>query len=70
VNIPIDELRSRLGELPQERPILVYCQVGQRGYLAQRILTHAGFDAANLSGGFRTYRLHVPEQMTASRRRP
>ena len=42
VNIPVDELRSRLGELPRDREIAAYCQVGQRGYLATRILRQAG----------------------------
>jgi rhodanese-related sulfurtransferase len=59
-NIPVDELRSRLVELPRERPIVAYCQVGQRGYLATRILVQAGFAARNLSGGYRTYELWKP----------
>ena len=57
VNIPIDELRSRLDELPHDREIAAYCQVGQRGYLATRILRQKGFDAVNVGGGFKTYRL-------------
>jgi NADPH-dependent 2,4-dienoyl-CoA reductase/sulfur reductase-like enzyme/rhodanese-related sulfurtransferase len=57
LNIPVDELRSRLGELPREREVAVYCQVGQRGYLATRILRQAGFRAANVGGGYQTYRL-------------
>jgi rhodanese-related sulfurtransferase len=61
VNIPVDDLRSRLGELPHDREIAVYCQVGQRGYLATRILRQAGFDAVNVSGGYKTYRLLHPE---------
>lgn len=61
VNIPVDELRPRLGELPRDRQIAAYCQVGQRGYLATRILTQAGFHAANLGGGYRTYRLFHPD---------
>ncbi len=60
INIPVDELRSRLGELPKERPIAVTCQVGQRGYVATRILRQAGFPAVNLGGGYRTYRLLHP----------
>ncbi len=62
INIPLDELRARLPEVPKGRPIAVYCQVGQRGYLATRILLHAGFPAANLSGGYRTYRLFAPQE--------
>lgn len=57
-NIPVDELRGRLDELPRGRPIAAYCHVGQRGYLATRILNQSGFDAANVGGGHKTYRLH------------
>lgn len=60
VNIPVDELRSRLHELPRDRPIAAYCQVGQRGYLATKILHHAGYPVANVSGGYTTYLLHHP----------
>ena len=60
VNIPVDELRSRLGELPHDHEIAVYCQVGQRGYLATRILRQAGFPASNVSGGYKTYQLFHP----------
>ncbi len=59
-NVPIDQLRSRLAELPRDQPVVTYCQVGQRGYLATRILRQAGFDATNLSGGFASYRLVHP----------
>jgi NADPH-dependent 2,4-dienoyl-CoA reductase/sulfur reductase-like enzyme/rhodanese-related sulfurtransferase len=59
-NIPLDELRSRLREVPRERPIAVYCEVGQRGYSATRILRHHGFDAANIAGGYRTYQRFRP----------
>lgn len=57
VNIPLDELREHLDELPRERPIVVTCAVGLRGYLACRILTQHGFmDVRNLSGGYTTWR--------------
>jgi rhodanese-related sulfurtransferase len=55
VNVPLDELRDRLDEIDRGKPIIAYCQVGQRGYLATRILQQAGYDAANLSGGYTTY---------------
>lgn len=55
VNIPIDELRGRLAELPREKPLVAYCQVGQRGYLATRILLQAGYAVRNLSGGYKSY---------------
>jgi NADPH-dependent 2,4-dienoyl-CoA reductase/sulfur reductase-like enzyme/rhodanese-related sulfurtransferase len=56
VNIPVDVLRERLGELDRERPIIAYCQVGMRGYLATRILLQNGFKVRNLSGGYTTYK--------------
>jgi NADPH-dependent 2,4-dienoyl-CoA reductase/sulfur reductase-like enzyme/rhodanese-related sulfurtransferase len=60
VNIPVDDLRSRLGELPHDRLISAYCQVGQRGYLATRILQQKGFSASNIGGGYKTYKLFHP----------
>lgn len=56
INIPIDELRGRLNELPRDRELLVSCQVGLRGYLACRILKQHGFRCRNLTGGYKTYR--------------
>ena len=56
VNLPLHELRSRLGELPRDRRIQVYCGVGQRAYYAMRILLQNGFNAQNLSGGIRAYK--------------
>lgn len=59
VNIPLGELRDRLGELPRDRRILVYCQKGQRGYLAACALKGRGFrDVANLRGGFAQAKLN------------
>jgi rhodanese-related sulfurtransferase len=55
INIPLDELRSRLGELNKAQKIYATCQVGQRSYLACRILSQNGFDAFNLSGGYRLW---------------
>ena len=57
VNIPVDDLRSRLSEIPSGRKIVTYCQVGQRGYLATRILLQAGFPVVNIGGGFKTFQL-------------
>jgi NADPH-dependent 2,4-dienoyl-CoA reductase/sulfur reductase-like enzyme/peroxiredoxin family protein/TusA-related sulfurtransferase/rhodanese-related sulfurtransferase len=54
VNIPLDELRQRLGELDRSKTILVYCQVGLRGYIAERMLTHNGLKAYNITGGYKT----------------
>lgn len=56
VNIPLDELREHLDELPKDKPIYTYCAVGLRGYLAARILMQHGFkDVKNLIGGYKTY---------------
>lgn len=60
VNIPVDDLRSRLNELPPDQEIAAYCQVGQRGYLATRILLQTGFSAVNVSGAYKTYKLFHP----------
>ena len=57
VNIPLDVLRDHLHELPKDRPISVACMVGLRGYIATRILRQNGFDAIDLSGGYRAYAL-------------
>jgi rhodanese-related sulfurtransferase len=53
VNIPLAQLRDRLGELPHDHRIVTYCQKGQRGYLAACTLLGSGFEnVANLRGGF------------------
>ncbi len=59
VNVPIDELRERLGELPRDKETLAFCQVGLRGYLACRILSQHGFACRNLTGGYKTYQAAV-----------
>ncbi len=55
VNIPLHELRDRLGEIDKSKPVYVNCFSGQRSYIACRILSQNGFDCYNLSGGFRFY---------------
>ena len=54
-NIPVDELRERLGELDKSKPVYVICQSGLRSYIACRILSGYGFTCYNFSGGFRFY---------------
>lgn len=54
-NIPVDELRERLGELDRDKPLYVICQSGLRSYIACRILAREGFDCRNFSGGYRFY---------------
>ena len=56
INIPLDELRDRIQEIPADKPVIVFCAIGLRGYLAQKILMGRGFkDVRNLSGGYKTY---------------
>jgi NADPH-dependent 2,4-dienoyl-CoA reductase/sulfur reductase-like enzyme/rhodanese-related sulfurtransferase len=55
INIPVDELRHRMHELPKDKEIVIYCQVGLRGNVAYRQLVNNGFKARNLIGGYRTY---------------
>jgi peroxiredoxin family protein/rhodanese-related sulfurtransferase/TusA-related sulfurtransferase len=63
VNIPVDDLRGRLNELPKDKKIIVYCGVGLRGYIACRILTQSGFgEVYNLSGGYKTYEHSICKQ--------
>ncbi|MEV0061997.1 FAD-dependent oxidoreductase [Nocardia sp. NPDC050718] len=59
-NIPLDVLRARADEIP-DGPVLVFCQVGQRGNNATRLLTQLGRDAVNLDGGYRTWRAATAE---------
>jgi NADPH-dependent 2,4-dienoyl-CoA reductase/sulfur reductase-like enzyme/rhodanese-related sulfurtransferase len=56
INIPVDELRQRMGELPKDKEIIIYCQVGLRGNVAYRQLVNNGYTAYNLIGGYRTYK--------------
>jgi NADPH-dependent 2,4-dienoyl-CoA reductase/sulfur reductase-like enzyme/rhodanese-related sulfurtransferase len=55
LHIPVDDLRSRIGELDPEKEIWAYCAVGMRGYIASRILKQRGFRVKNLTGGYRSY---------------
>lgn len=56
VNIPVDELRNRLDEIPTDKPVVLFCAVGLRGYLALRILTGHGYsNVRNLTGGYKTF---------------
>lgn len=52
LNIPVDSLRARLGELDPEKEIIEYCQIGLRGYVASRILTQNGYKVKNITGGY------------------
>jgi rhodanese-related sulfurtransferase len=62
INIPVDEIRNRLGEIPKDKNIFIYCEAGLRGYLAQRILRQNGFNnVMNLSGGYHTWKISTDE---------
>ncbi|MBU3160749.1 CoA-disulfide reductase [Clostridium frigoris] len=54
INIPVDSLRERIGELDKNKEIIEYCQVGLRGYVASRILTQKEFKVKNLTGGYKS----------------
>lgn len=54
-NIPVDSLRERLSEIPKDKPAYLFCQVGLRGHIANRILTQKGYEVYNLSGGYKSY---------------
>lgn len=63
INIPLDDLRARMKEIPADKEVVLYCQVGLRGYLAYRILVQNGFrNVKNLSGGYKTYSATMQEQ--------
>lgn len=61
-NIPVDELRERIAEIPEGKPVYVICQSGLRSYIACRILQGYGYDAFNFAGGFRFYDAVTNEQ--------
>ncbi|HPE88457.1 MAG TPA: FAD-dependent oxidoreductase [Spirochaetales bacterium] len=70
-NIPNDEIRGRLAEIPRDRAVLVFCGVGLRGYLAERILRQRGWtDVGNLSGGFKTWEIATARQSHTGVYRP
>jgi rhodanese-related sulfurtransferase len=54
-NIPVDKIRERLDEIPKDREILAYCQVGLRSYIAARILLQLGYNVKSIDGGYRLY---------------
>lgn len=65
--IPVDQLRSRVSEIPKDKIIVTYCAVGLRGYIAYRFLKQKGFQVRNLNGGFRTWSwFHKKPTMTTS----
>lgn len=67
VNIPVDELRKRAGELDKNKPVYVICQSGLRSYIAARILAGRGFEVYNFAGGYRFYAAVVRDKLFAER---
>ena len=65
VNLPVDDLRERLWEVPVGKPVYVICQSGLRSYIACRILAQQGFKCYNLSGGWRLYETVVRDRTAA-----
>ena len=63
INIPVDDLRARIGELSKETPIIVSCLSGLRSYIAERILKQNGFTVKNLDGAFSLYATVRPEKV-------
>jgi len=62
VNIPLDELRERIDEIPKDKPVYVHCHSGLRSYLACCILIGNGYDCYNLAGGWRLYESVINER--------
>ncbi|KMP51754.1 CoA-disulfide reductase, partial [Bacillus cereus] len=63
INIPLDELRDRLDEVPMEKEIYITCQLGMRGYVAARMLMEKGYKVKNVDGGFKLYGTVLPERV-------
>lgn len=61
IHIPLDELRQRIGEIPTDKPVVAYCQSGQRSYNSCRILLQHGIKCRNLSGAYRTWKAALQE---------
>lgn len=70
ISIPVDEMRDRLSEIPKDKNIYIYCAVGLRGYLANRIVTQSGFEKVfNLSGGYFLWKACESEEKNLNRKR-
>ena len=62
MNIPLDSLRERIGEIPKNKPVYIHCHRGLRSYIACRILAGNGYDCFNLAGGWRLYESVIHEK--------
>ena len=71
INIPVDDLRKRINELPKDKNIYIFCQIGLRGYLAQRILLQSGYErVSNISGGYALWSVCAAEQALSAAAAP
>ena len=70
INIPLHELRNRIGELPEGKPVYINCQSGLRSYVACRMVSQYGFDCYNFSGGYRMYESVALEKCAADEAYP
>ena len=70
INIPLHELRNRIGELPEGKPVYINCQSGLRSYVACRMVSQYGFDCYNFSGGYRLYESVALEKCAADEAYP
>ncbi len=66
LEIPLCQLRDRLEELPKDKEVIIYCAIGHRGYIGQRILSQKGYKCRNLIGGYRSHSLQKFEQSSCS----
>ena len=66
LHIPVDELRSRLSEIPKDRPVCIFCHSGLRSYIGLRILAQNGYDCSHMAGGFRFYSSVVRDRSIGS----
>ena len=67
INIPVDELRERMGELEKGKKVYIMCQSALRSYIGYRILAQNGFDCSNLSGGYRLYQTVMQDKLAAEK---
>ena len=70
INIPVDELRERINEIPDGKPVYVMCQSGLRSYIACRILAGNGYETYNFAGGYRLYSVLKNEEEAAKETYP
>ena len=70
INIPLHELRNRIGELPEGKPVYINCQSGLRSYVACRMVSQYGIDCYNFSGGYRMYESVALEKCAADEAYP